>query len=293
MGSESQFDGLPGFHQIVFPDFTLVVDKEFVPIVELLRDFLNTLLHGEIRSPELEPFASGRGSVYIVRSERIGELVVRPYRHGGFLGGILKTRFFTPRRFIRELVLTVKAHEFGITRLVPVGVAFRRLVCGVQGFWISRHLAGWETLHTHMESHPPTRILIGKVAQAVAQMHQMGIAHVDLTIQNILLKHKLESHFEVSIIDFDRAYYRDSLELRECAKQLRRLDRSLLKWLPERSPWRKPVTRLRFAAAYCRLLPQVRPMIKGYIQGFENYKRGYRLGWGLQTLIGRIMGHSQ
>ena len=133
-----------------------------------------------------------------------------------------------------------------------------------------------------MLSHAPTPRLIERVASTIAAMHAVGISHADLTIQNLLVT---TDPFEVSVIDFDKAVYQPAMEPEERMRQLRRLDRSLLKWIAGGSAWRKPSVRLRFAAVYCRRFPEMRPLIKSYLRDFERFERRYHLGWRIQSLL--------
>ena len=272
----------PGYQRVSFPDFTFVVREDFIPMVGTLRQLLYGLVRNEVNSPEIKPFSSGRGVVYLARIESRGEFVIRSYRHGGILGGVFKTRFFGHRRFLKELGLTRMAREAGVTLLEAVGVGYRKAGWGVQGFWITNRIPGAESLFTWIRAHNPSKILIEEIARTIARMHQVGIGHVDLTIQNILVTHSSDLFPVVSVIDFDKAYYRKNLDLHERMDQLRRLDRSLLKWMPDRSPWRSPWVRLQFACAYCRAVPEMKPLIREYISRFRWYEWGYRLGWALQ-----------
>lgn len=280
-GTEQGMD-FPGYQRVPFPDFTFVVREDFVPVVGTLRQLLYGLVRNEVNSPEIKPFSSGRGVVYLARIGSRGEFIIRPYRHGGILGRVFKTRFFSYRRFLEELGLTLRARQAGVTLLEAVGVAYRKAGGGVHGFWITDRIPGAESLFTWMRAHNPSKRLIEEIARTIARMHQVGIGHVDLTIQNILVTHSSDLSPVVSVIDFDKAYYQENLDLHERMDQLRRLDRSLLKWMPDRSPWCLPWVRLRFACAYCRLAPKMRSFVKGYARNFRRYERWYRLGWALQ-----------
>jgi tRNA A-37 threonylcarbamoyl transferase component Bud32 len=140
-----------------------------------------------------------------------------------------------------------------------------------------------------MLSNSPAPQVVAAVAIGIAKMHHHGIYHSDLTIQNILVVRSPDSSLTVSVIDFDKAMMKTFLTPETCIRQLRRLDRSLLKWLPEDSQWRRPMVRLRFAAAYCRQIPEIRPFVKAYFRQFKRFKRRYRMGWVFQSLLGQSM----
>ncbi len=274
-----------GYERAEFPDMALVLKEDAVSRAGDLRDLLRAILDGRKEEWDLDAVAAGRGTVYIATLPGVGEIVVRVYRHGGILGGVLGTYFPTCHRFLNELVVTEAARALGVTRLESVGVACLGTAPGVRGFWISRRLKGTESLYAYMASRPPGTTLVARIAFTVARMHEGGIFHADLNIQNILVTFEGEVP-EVSIIDFDKAFRKPRLGPEARVRQLLRLDRSLLKCLPEDSPWRSPWVRLRFAAAYSKVFPEVRPAIKHYMRDFEKYVRRYRLGWALQILLG-------
>ena len=273
-----------GYAIKIFPDMKLVMRENEISWSGELRDLLLAILEGRTVDG-LTSASGGRGGIFYADIAGLGRIVIRGYRHGGILGGILGGRFLSPKRFLNELAMTERARELGVTLLEPVGIAYRETVMGARGFWISRRMEEATSLHAYMIAFPPAREVIGKAARAVAGMHENGIGHADLNIQNIMIVSK-EKGLEVSIIDFDKAFRRDFLPPEERMRQLRRLDRSLLKWLPEGSAWRRPATRLRFAVVYCSVFPGIRPLLKEYIEGFDRYERRYRLGWSLQRLSG-------
>ncbi len=268
----------------IFPDMKLVMRENEVLGSGELRDLLLAILKGRAVDG-LTSESGGRGGIFYADTAGLGKVVIRGYRHGGVFGGVLGDRFLSPERFLNELTITERALEAGITRLKPVGIAYRETMLGSRGFWISRRMEDAKTLHAYMTIFPPASEIIEKTVKAVAKMHENGIGHADLNIQNIMVVTK-EDGLEVSIIDFDKAFQKNFLSPEERMRQLRRLDRSLLKWLPENSAWRRPMTRLRFAAAYCKVFPEIRPLLKEYIEGFDRYERRYRLGWFLQRLLG-------
>ena len=268
-----------------FPDVRIVVKKAETARAGELREILHAVWEGRTGVFDLRAVTAGRGDIFLADAPGWGEIVIRAYRHGGVLGRLWGTFFFSPRRFLNELKITELACGAGVTSLEPVGIAYRRSALGVRGFWVSRRMAGAESLHSYMTTKPPTRGCIEKVALTVAKMHEGGIGHADLNIQNIMVAPGEES-LEVSVIDFDKAVHRPVLTPGERIRQLRRLDRSLLKWLPEHSAWRCPFHRLRFAAVYSRRFPDTRPLLKAYLRNFEKHQRSYRLGWVIQSLLG-------
>jgi tRNA A-37 threonylcarbamoyl transferase component Bud32 len=136
-----------------------------------------------------------------------------------------------------------------------------------------------------IQAFPPSFSIVFQVAKIIGRMHQAGISHPDLTVQNIMVISDSRHEPVISIIDFDGAAIQNPLSNETCMRQLRRLDRSFLKWIPETSPWQTPMLRFRFAAAYCQSNPGVRPLINNYIRKIRWYMFRYRTEWRLQKIL--------
>ncbi len=266
-----------GYIRIIFPEIKLVLRENEAGHADTLRSYLRSI-------------HAGRGIVYLGTLKGRGEIVIRTYHHGGLVGKALGKRFLSPRRFFRELTLTEMAIAAGVTSLHPLGVAYRETRTGVTGFWISYRIPEAESLYNHIKGHAPSPGLIRAVAQSVARMHRRGFIHPDLTLQNILITPSPNGDYAVSIIDFDKTDWQPHPDPEKQLIQLKRLDRSLLKWIPPGSGWRRPRTRLRFAAYYVREFPNLRPLIKAYARQFGRHERRYRLGWILQAWLGQSPG---
>jgi tRNA A-37 threonylcarbamoyl transferase component Bud32 len=72
------------------------------------------------------------------------------------------------------------------------------------------------------------------VADVVAALHNAGILHADLNLQNILVRDPLDDP-EAFIVDLDRACVFGDLDLPQRMSNLVRLDRSVEKWPESRS----------------------------------------------------------
>ena len=67
--------------------------------------------------------------------------------------------------------------------------------------------------------------LMETVATAIARMHDAGVCHLDLGNQNILVRRVDDDHWDdVRFIDLDRSWLRESLTLRERARDVSRID---------------------------------------------------------------------
>jgi len=256
-----------------------------VPYTRFLSEILSEITTGRIENKGVRPVAAGRERIFFITLPDGEEVVVRPYRHGGIFGAVSGSNFHDPARFISELAVTEKARVLKITALEPVGIGYVQSKRGVWGVWMSRRLKESCNLQMWMRAFPPSSSVIFQVAESIGKMHQAGISHPDLTVQNIMVMPDSRHQPAVSIIDFDGAMMRAPLSAATCMRQLRRLDRSFLKWIPETSPWQTPIIRLRFAAAYGQFNPEIRPLMRNYLRKIRQYMLRYRVGWRLQKIL--------
>ena len=172
--------------------------------------------------------AAGRGCV---QRARLGsfDAIIRTYRRGGALRGILPDLFVSARRALSE----VRA----LSRLAPLGLAPRPLVLEARGHVLLR-------LRIAVEEVPRSRNILelardqaerldtrlGRcIGDAVRAMHDAGVAHPDLSVGNILVVDGPSP--SVRLIDFDGATVGDSpVSPEERVREILRLARSLDKW---------------------------------------------------------------
>ena len=172
--------------------------------------------------------SAGRGSL---QRARLGsfDAIIRTYRHGGALRGLIPDLFLSARRALSE----VKA----LSRLAPLGFAPRPLVLECRGRLLLR-------LRIAVEEVPRSRNVLElardqaerldtalgrSIGEAVRAMHDAGIAHADLNVGNILVVDGPSAN--VRLIDFDGATVGDSpVSPEERAREILRLARSLEKW---------------------------------------------------------------
>jgi 3-deoxy-D-manno-octulosonic acid kinase len=81
--------------------------------------------------------AFGRGGVF-----RLGDVVVRPYRRGGLLGRVVRRHYLSSGRFEAEWAVHRELWEAGFPTVKPLGYAWRRSHCGVQGAYFTAYQEG-------------------------------------------------------------------------------------------------------------------------------------------------------
>src|SRR5215510_7840386 len=183
------------------------------------------------------PPEGGRGPVQRIESSEQGNIIIRHYQRGGFVRHFVRNLYWDrPPRPLVELICTETARQRGVPTVEVLGAGVEWVGLGLyHGAFITREAKGcinlWEWLH----GRPTGQVretAVAAVAQAIACMHNAGIAHADLNLTNILVQITTDSPV-VLLIDFDRAHiFPGSLPppLRE--RNLRRLHRSLNKLDP-------------------------------------------------------------
>ena len=223
-----------GFIFRVRGDTALIIRKEY----EASRPLSGTLTGAPKPAKEgWEALPGGRGSAVSVSLPGIGKVVLRHYRRGGLLGRILFDRYLSGSRPFRELGVLARARTLGVPVPEVLGASSTR----VDLFWhrgriVTRLIPDSQTLPLFIEEKrydaPRVKEVLRKTGEAIREMHDAGIDHADLNMNNILV----DSGQNVFIIDFDKARASQRLSRAGRAVNLRRLLRSLRKLRAAGSP---------------------------------------------------------
>jgi len=199
-------------------------------------EHLDRLVHADLDS--LPAAGEGRGAVRRLELPDGRALLIRRYRHGGLFRAITGGRFFTARRPLAELRVTIEAagRSVPVPRAVGVISEFRGLLLAV--YLVTEEIDGAIDLGAYLRSLPaaPTREIAVErrevadaLGKAVRTMHDAGLHHADLQVKNILLR-RTTTGVEVFFIDLDKSSLRAGpLPGRLRARNLMRLNRSALK----------------------------------------------------------------
>ena len=205
-----------------------------------------------------------------------GTAVVRAFVHGGLLHRVTGSLFLGRTRMVRELHACHHALSRGVPTCEPVGLRIKRLFGPfVRAHYVSIKIEGAADLLELCKSirvgehisPARKRLLINRIARAIAAMHDAGICHADLNLKNILAK-TLAGRPEVFIIDFDKAQILEDVSLRGRLDNLVRLDRSIVKWPASRQVVHRS-DRLRLWRDYLCLYPQWAGRWKSLAQKFR------------------------
>lgn len=206
---------------------------------EEMREALGPFLLG--REAEVarcgERLPGGRGDAYRLRLVGGQDVVVRPYRRGGIVARFVKDVYWGPnRRPFEELATTVEARRRGAPVPEVVGAAVHRLFGGwYRGSLATRYLPDTETLLAFLirtEDRGARSKAASSTGRAIRTLHDAGISHPDLNLNNCLVRARGEPQ-DVFIIDLDRCQAR-TLPLDPTMRRgaLRRLERSARKLDP-------------------------------------------------------------
>ncbi len=155
----------------------------------------------------LEPETlAGSGGLGRGRGERIvlggRQCFVKQYFRGGVLGKVLRDGYVSAARFGRELAAGEILRRRGLP--VPAALALvietRGLLC--RAWLVSELIDGVTTLGAALGAAFPRtrRRLLRDAGAAIRRMHDSGVAHPDLTLDNIVV----DRDGRVLVLDFDR-----------------------------------------------------------------------------------------
>ena len=179
----------------------------------------------------------GRGATPTVGLAGGGSAVLRRYRHGGMLGRLTGRLFLGPGRAMDELEVTARAKRSG----APVPHVLCLAVWPIVGVLWSAVIGTLEEegavdLRLALEASQSAlerQRLARAVGSAVRRLHDAGVDHRDLQLQNVLLAPG--PPLRIVVVDLDRAVFHssaaadDGMTPRRRARNLGRLVRSAFK----------------------------------------------------------------
>lgn len=181
----------------------------------------------------------GRGNcLTLCLNDTNEKVVIRRYKHGGFLGLLAGDIFWNRSRPSDELTISDKAAKAGLSTVEVVGVIKRKIFYPFfKAEIITKEIAGSidlilavKQLLRHNEKLACNKKeIIRKVALMVKKMHDIGIYHADLHLKNILLIENRAGNYNIHIIDLDKSSLSHSVNIKDRMKNLYRLDRSVVK----------------------------------------------------------------
>ncbi|KZZ52580.1 hypothetical protein A3758_11375 [Oleiphilus sp. HI0118] len=174
----------------------------------------------------IEGHERGRGTTWFVR-HRTHSLVLRHYYRGGLMSRINRDAYVYTgaknTRSFKEFSVLQALFDAGLPVPEPAAARVIRKGRSYTADLITRRIPNAQDLLQVFQA-PATNTIIRDIAETVAQLHNFGVWHPDLNIQNILVDNKQK----VWIIDFDQAKIL-RLKQRHRMRMLERLQRSFMK----------------------------------------------------------------
>ena len=226
---------------------------------------------------------AGRGAVFILEGESLGRdfaVVVRQYRHGGLLRGLLGDRFLNARRFLEELIIHRRVRELGLPAPEPLGVIVVQEKAGRpgrKGYYVTRRLDGVQGLPEYLVRATPQRRrqLAAELGARLRCLHEDGIFYADLQVRNLLVDRSGELFF----IDFDKSKrFSGPLSPARRRANLYRFARSMEKYRL-RGGRLSNLDRIIFLQAYEPDPERYRALFAGLGRGLFWRRLFYRPGW--------------
>lgn len=198
-------------------------------------------------APETKRMPGGRGPhfSYAPRGSR-ERIVVRRYRRGG-MATVFGRWLFSRSRSLNELLATSAAGSAGLRVPTIAAVRVERIAPRIYRHTIAtKEIEGAVPLRGFLGTATAAarRRVAAEIGRNLRKMHDVGIDHVDLTVDNILVAGE-----SVWLIDFDGARVVGTVSPVTAARRIRRLFRSTVKW-PATAHRLTATDRMRFLRAY-------------------------------------------
>jgi len=223
-------DGLQG-------RFEVVRDSDAAALVR--SDFRSAFdRHGLLGCPAVRAAGStdpsgGRGAAWILPTRSFGDVVVRPFRRGGWIGQFVERRYVLGARAFKELEVTESLRRDGAPVpevLAAVQERFRPGP-GYSACIVTRRIIGTVPAAEALArvSRGELRVLMDDIGRAIRRCHEAGGWHADLNAWNLLVPNA-RPDLAVTVIDWDRGRFMSrGVPERARRANLSRLARSLRK----------------------------------------------------------------
>jgi hypothetical protein len=145
---------------------------------------------------------AGRAAMRHLQLDAAGPVVVKPYRRGGLLGGVIRRTYLKgrQRRSQMEYEWLLRAGDMGLTVLTPVAFAFR-------GHWfyrcwlVTQAISEARTLaEVSLQRPAAAASFLPEVARQMDLLVRHGVWHPDLHPGNVLV----DGRDRLFLIDFDK-----------------------------------------------------------------------------------------
>lgn len=189
-------------------------------------------LSGWVERLRAAPLRGGRGGT--ARAELPGgaALRIKALRRGGWLAPLWRERQVGWRRALRNLALPGEVRARGIATPAVRALLVLAGPPGLVRAWVaSDEIEGARDLAECLrEGGGPAALALAAGADLARRMHERGVEHGDLNLGNLLVREDRARSLEAFVVDLDGArLWPGPVPFRVCQRELRRLERSLVK----------------------------------------------------------------
>ncbi len=207
---------------LLLPEYTVaqrgnrnaLVHPDFCPIVA------EALIDGTHVTPAN---VVGRGELLRVATPS-GNVLIRPYRRGGFIGKFIRDKYLLENRPHRELNVHRHAWKMGVPTVLPVGAMWERSGPFFSGSFATLEANAIDLLAYLQSDFTPDPAVLENCGKAIRAMYEARVDHADLQVKNILI-----SDGKALIIDFDNARIWPKPSIATTTTNVGRLRRSFAK----------------------------------------------------------------
>jgi 3-deoxy-D-manno-octulosonic acid kinase len=172
--------------------------------------------------------ARGRGETIFFRIDKT-QFVLRHYHRGGLAAQVCSDRYLwlglKQTRAYREFAMLLSLSASNLSAPRPFAAHVIHHGCYYQADIITHAIVDTETLSERLQYSVIDDIVWKDIGETIATFHRKGVYHADLNANNIMLN----SNNDVSMIDFDKAGFKDPNNASWRQRNLQRLERSLTK----------------------------------------------------------------
>ncbi|MDR0498585.1 MAG: hypothetical protein LBH03_02475 [Holophagales bacterium] len=158
----------------------------------------------------------GRGGLI-----QVGDLILRPYRRGGWVRYLNKNIYLTAGRFKAEYDVHTALWDAGLPTVEPLGYAYRRRSWGVEGVFITRRADSipWPKMWGNVDCDSQA----AQIAQLIKSLSIWGLWAPDLNATNFIVT----PNGQILALDWDKASWTPKSDLLK--NYWERLERSMCK----------------------------------------------------------------
>jgi hypothetical protein len=210
---------------------TLVVRRDWLSFLPMEALLAGAPL-GQWGRPVADHGLTGRGSVHVLETAG-GELVAKRLSRGGWLGRWLPGLYLDHWRPAREALLVERLATLGVPTAPVVVARSTRVLPGLSRCELATvRLPGAIDLLAALLETPLEGWceLAGAAGRTLARLHDVGLAHRDLQVKNLLVPANDREGWDLlPVIDLDGSALRGALDTEERLRALTRFARSLVK----------------------------------------------------------------